>query len=512
MIDIVEWAQSKAGFYVDRTFRDGEWVLGAAPIELAPHHAAILRHIFTPDAAGRLPYDVISWAEPAKSGKTCVAALCALYMALHAEKNSQIIMASNKQNQAASLMFKSLTDSIGYNPHLPNVEPNRYEVEFRNQNVVRAIPSNSRGEAGARFSLMVVDEPWGYVYQDSIRLWSEFKSDPTRVNSVKLAIGYGGYVGESDLWQDLLNAGLAGEPVPELEDITDGRDSPSCWANGRHFTFWSHLCRQPWQTVEWIASQRASLRPAEFARMILADFAEGESNFVSQDAWEALIDPEHKPLEPGSPHRVLLGLDLATKAGGDDAALCGVYSHEGRVHLAFHKVWRGGRSRRADLRLSETVEPYIINLMRQYSVSGVWFDPYQALQLAENLRRAGLWCVEVTQSHASRGPRDTALYQMVVNGELRLYDHPDVRRMVGHARAKELGDGRLFLTKAGGKIDLLVALSNVASEARSQHTLPEGLMKSVVTDLHESSMWTSRSSYTPRWTRSRRFETDIWED
>ena len=161
MKDIVEWAQSKYGFYVDRHYHKAGWVLRPGPIRLAPYHAAILRHCFTPDDTGRLPYDTICWCEPAKSGKSAIAGLVAEYMALHGEKNSTIVMASNKQNQAASLMFRSLTDSIEFNPYLPHIEPGRLSVSFANGNEVKVIASNSRGEAGARFSLALFDELWG---------------------------------------------------------------------------------------------------------------------------------------------------------------------------------------------------------------------------------------------------------------------------------------------------------------------------------------------------------------
>jgi len=463
--NIASWAESKFGFYVDRRWHNGRWVLRRGPIRLADYHARILRHVFTTSDDGKLPYDVLAWCEPAKSGKSAIAGLVGEYAALHLD--GDVIMASNKRSQAASLMFKSLTDSIEYNSHLPNVEPNRYEVEFSNRNTVRAIPSNSRGEAGARFSLAVFDELWGYVHTDAVRLWDEFKTDPTRQSSVKLAIGYAGYIDESKLWQDVLERGLQGEPVEELADIDDGRGDPACWRNERHFTFWSHLCRQPWQTSGWIESQRKSLRPAEFARMIECDFAEGEGDFIEQWAWERLIDPNHKTLEPGSDKRVVIGLDLALAPGGDDCALIGVYHDDGKVKAAFHKVWRGGKRRKKPLRLSQTVEPYIKMLKSKYNITGVYYDPFQAQFLAESLRKAGIRCVEVPQTQATRGDKDTTLYEMAINSDLVLYDHPDLRNMASHAAAKELGDGRIFLKKAGrGKIDLLVALSNCADEAR----------------------------------------------
>ena len=464
MDDIVKWAQSQFGFYVDRQWTGDGWQLGPASIRLADYHADILAHCFTPRADGRLRYDVIAWAEPAKSGKSAIAGLCAEYAALHLD--GDVVMASNKRAQAASVMYKSLTDSVEFNPHL-HLEPGKYETEFANGNVARAIASNARGQAGARFSLFLADELWGAVYSDGIRLWDEHKGDPTRQHCVRLAIGYAGYL-ESELWHGLLLLGMDGEPVPELAHITNDGE-PACWANGRHFTFWSHVCRQPWQTPEWIESQRASLREPEFRRMIRCEFVEGIGNFLDADTWAALVDPDHKPLEPGAEFPLYLGLDIATKPSGDDCALVGVYPDDGQVKVALHKVWYGGKSRRKALHLSETVEPYIKALAQQYHLVGVWFDPFQALQLAENLRRAGIRCVEVSQTHATRGPKDTELYEMAVNGELVLYDDPDLVNAAAYANAKELGNGLLFLTKAGrGKIDTLIALANVANEARSR--------------------------------------------
>lgn len=462
-IDIVRWAESPIGFYVDRGWDGGQWVLEPGPIRLADYHADLLRCVFTPDDRGRLPYDTVCWCEPAKSGKSAIAGLVAQFAALHGEHNSTIVLASNKQNQAASLMYGSFADSIRMNPAL-DIEPGKTETALPNGNVVKAIPSNSRGEAGARFSLALFDELWGYVYQDAERLWSEFKTDPTRRNSVKFAVGYAGYI-ESELWLEQLQVGKRGAPVPELAHVVNSDGEPACWANGRHFVFWSDTCRQPWQTVEWIESQRKSLRPAEFQRMIRCVFVQGVGNFVDPDAWAACIDPEHDMLAPGSERAIHIGLDLALSPGGDDCAVIAVYKDDDdRVKVAWHKVWKG-KDRQTKLKLSQTVKPFLLQAAKYYHVAAVLFDPWQAQHLADELTEAGLPCVEVPQTHSSRGPRDTALYDMIADGRLVLYDHPELANAAAGANAKELGNGQIFLQKAGrGKIDLLVALSNCASE------------------------------------------------
>lgn len=207
--------------------------------------------------------------------------------------------------------------------------------------------------------------------------------------------------------------------------------------------------------------------------MIECRFVEGVGNFCEPEAWAGLISADHQPLSPGSTKPVYVGLDLATSAGGDDCALIGVYPDNGRVVVAFHKVWKG-KDRATKLKLKETVFPHIVNLRRDYNLQGVWFDPYQALSLAEDLRKAGVRCIEVPQTHSTRGPKDTALLDLVNARQLVLYDDPDLNRAAAGASAKELGNGLVFLKKASGrsKIDLLVALSNVADEAKTYANRP----------------------------------------
>jgi len=463
--DIVRWAEGPIGFYVDRTYDEdrGVWVLGNTPITLAGYHADLLRHLFTPDERGRLPYDVVGWCEPAKSGKSAIAGLVGQYMALYGDPNSTVVMASNKRDQAASVMYKSFTDSVKANQALA-VDAKRYQTTLPNGTMVKAIPSNSSGEAGARFSVALFDELWAYQYVDAVRLWSEFKTDPTRTNSMRFALGYGGYT-HSELWQEVLEAGMKGKPVPELAHIVNEDGSPTCYANGRQFTFWSHTCRQPWQTEEWIESNRASLRPPEFQRMIKTEFVEGEGTFVDQGDWEACIDPHLVPLDMhpwGVPDdvRVFVGLDLALAPGGDDAACIGVYYHEGHACVAFHRVWKGS-TRLFKLKLDQTVKPYILDMAKRHNIEGVYFDPWQASLLADQLRQMHVTCREVSQTRSSRAPHDTRLYEAIVNQELALYPDKDLRTMALGASAVELGNELLFLKKAGrAKIDLLIALSN----------------------------------------------------
>lgn len=471
MTDIVSWAESKFGFYTDRHYHAGQWHLEPGPIRLASYHADLLRHIFTPDESGRLPYDTVAWCEPAKSGKSAVAGLVAEYMALHGEQNSTIAMAGNKRNQAASLMYQSLVDSIEYNPHLPKIEPGRLSVRFRNGCEVKAIASNSRGEAGSRFALALFDELWGYIHEDAIRLWAEFKTDPTRLNSVKMAVGYAGYTGESELWEELLLTGLKGEPVKELAHIKNADGEPACWRNGRTFVFWSHVCRQPWQTDAWVEEQARTLRPAEFRRMIQTEFVPiSESSFVEPEWWEACYDPA-VTLKPGDKTPIVLALDLAMgSVGGDSIALVGV-SRWGTTDYAvkYNKIWDSPGTR---FDFDATAGTALDWLLMNNSVLQVAYDPYQALHFMSQFQGRA-WLKEFSQS-GERSLSDKMLYDVILSRRLHHNGDPALTKHVLNAGAKSTGEAdklRIVKVHPRKKIDGCVALSMALYRA-SQLSLP----------------------------------------
>ena len=159
--DIVTYSQSPFGFYVDRRWdaERGSWRHVKGPIRLARYHRRILAHCFAMDECGRMPYDTVAICEPAKSGKSALAALVHQWFALHVEPGaSEQYVISNKRNQAASKVYKSICQSMAWNPHL-RVTPHKYELVMRSGTVVKAIPCSARTEAGARFTLASFDEP-----------------------------------------------------------------------------------------------------------------------------------------------------------------------------------------------------------------------------------------------------------------------------------------------------------------------------------------------------------------
>jgi phage terminase large subunit-like protein len=238
---------------------------------------------------------------------------------------------------------------------------------------------------------------------------------------------------------------LSGQQLSYIHTGTDAQKR--CW-------LWSEAERE-----SYYREQRETLRPATFERLHLNQWANAEGSFIDQAAWEALIDPSHRPLEPGAREVVYLGLDAALAPGGDDCVLTGVYRDGDKTRLAFHQIWRG-KSRKTPLKLGETVLPTVALLSQAYSLASLTYDPWQCAHLANELGRV-VRTVAMPQSLSARGEADTELWRAICNKTLVLYDDDEVRRATAGASAKELPDGRLFLQKSSGRsrIDFLVSLS-----------------------------------------------------
>lgn len=465
MRSITEWAQSKQGFYVPNHYVLGRWQERPQPIILTPYHRDILEYLFPTDRPW--PHSTIVLREPAKSGKSAIGGLIAQYVALHGPGNSTIPIVSNSLAQSARITYDSVRHSVDKNPYLPNVSPQKLGIEFKNGNAIIPMPSNSRTIAGLRMSAVVLDEMWGFEYEDQERIWTELKTDPTREISIRVAMGYGPYTGQGKLWDEITSAGQA-EPIPELAHIENSiGDHPACMRNGSNFTFYSTVCRQPWQTDEWIDEQRRNLRPAEFLRMIEARTAQGVGNFVSGEAWDACKTSLRLPTMMKQNFPVYVGVDLATAPGGDDCAIVGVFvDHSGKLRIAFWNVWRG-RDRDTRLKLRDTVIPYLVQKRTAFNIQTIFYDPFQAFSLMDELRELGFKTQEVKQTHSTRGPKDTFLLSLVEDQRILIPGVGGWRDLAAQASVKELGNNLVFIIKSQGrksKIDLLIALSNVADE------------------------------------------------
>jgi len=461
--DVVDWAQSSAGFYLADTKQ---------PIQLAPHQADILRHVLTPGEDGRLLYDTVVYSAPKKSGKTTIGALVAEYFGLFVEPPNEIYMVSNSLEQSQGRSYKALRRSVELNPNLNGrVDAQNKVIHFDNSSDITALSSDYAGAAGSNHGLTIWDELWAYLTEAAMRLWDELTPIPTKKISLRFVVTYAGFAKESKLLEGLYDKGKHGIPVPELEHIDNGEGQPACTANGRTFVYWDHeLKPHPGLTIspdEYHEQQRADLRPLAYIRLHQNKFTSNESAFITPDQWAACFDPELRPLTPGDGRYLVLGADASTAR--DCTALVGVsYDHELRlIDVVYCRIWRPqpGIAGKPTIDLDATIKAEILRLSKVHNLAVCTYDPYQLHSIAMGLREQGINMLEMPQT-AQRTQADQGLYDAIIGRLIRHYGDPALTEHMTNAVAIESPRGfRLAKEKTSLKIDGAVALSMAASQA-----------------------------------------------
>jgi hypothetical protein len=78
----------------------------------------------------------------------------------------------------------------------------------------------SESSAGARHSLVVFDELWGYNSENLRRLFEELTPPATERDAWMLIASYDGFTEESTLLETLYQRGLAGTRVDDALEVT----------------------------------------------------------------------------------------------------------------------------------------------------------------------------------------------------------------------------------------------------------------------------------------------------
>jgi len=450
----VKWATSRGGLYL---FDKKEPTLAHFP----DYFKDIFNHIF-PGGDGQLPYSQIAWSAPKKSGKSQIAAGAHIWYALFVDvPGEQYVLANDLQGSRARV-FRAILGALDKNPLLKrgqHWDHTATEITFDNGSVIRAIPADSRGEAGGNQSLATIDEPWGIIHKGGERLMTEFVPVPTRANSTIFYTGYQGFEGQSNFWHDLIDTGM-GEAVAELAHLDDGDGKPACWRNGRLFVYWDHKPRMAWHTDAYIEDRRRTMHPGEFARTWENRRVSSTEAFCTAEQWDALMDVGLRGLMPGDERQIVIAVDAATKADCTALVACGYNAEERRVEVLHSRAWHPPAS--GAIQLTETIGPEIVRLHRDYRVAAVLYDPFQMAAIAEMCRRAGVRMVEFPQT-ARRVQADTHLYQLIVGKNLAHYGDVTLREHITNAMTKSTERGqRLVKELSSAKIDAAVALSMAA--------------------------------------------------
>src|SRR5262245_31507381 len=249
---LARWRTQPVSF-IQQVLRDPET---GKPFELFPAECAFLDHGYRTDGSGRLRYPEQVFGAPKKTGKSAFAGMHLLTTTLlFGGRFAEAYCVANDLEQAQGRVFEAACRICEASPYLKReAEITQRRITFPQTGAtITAIGSDYAGAAGPNPVISSFDELWGYTSERSRRLWDEMVPSPTRKISCRLVTTYAGFEGESVLLQELYKRGLAQPQIGKDLHAGDGL-----------LLFWTHAPIAPWQSDNWLAEMRRSLRPNQY--------------------------------------------------------------------------------------------------------------------------------------------------------------------------------------------------------------------------------------------------------
>lgn len=450
-------------------------------IQLHPIQKRILRHALQYDESGHSRYSLVVWSQPKKSGKTAVAAAVGAWVANCVEVPNEISCVANDQEQSASRIFAAMLPtlaSLGW--EVPDSPRSTLAYNRATGSVVEAITTRYQGEAGGNQGITLWSELWAYSGERLNRLWDELTPPPTRKFAMRWVETYAGFRQESLLLYGFYRRVFADNSEKTLNPgvVKLWNDLPVyAIPDERMLVYWDHIPRMSWQTFEYYATQRAQLRPTAYARLHTNTWVDSSESFITQEMWDASLGRQGPLLVPA-----IYALDAAKN--DDCVALVGCVRIGTVVHVADVHVWESNGS---EYDYNEIMRRILELWHNGLLKPPLYYDPYQAVKLAQDLRAAGLACEEFSQG-AERVRADTCLYKLFRSGSIVCWNHPQLRQHVLAAHAKRVGgdkeEYRIVKPDAEGgqqasgrhlqKVDAAVAMSMSAYMAYTSSTKSGG--------------------------------------
>lgn len=224
----------------------------------------------------------------------------------------------------------------------------------------------------------------------------------------------------------------------------------------------------PWWSPEDVEAARRDLTPAEFRRFVLCQWAEADDALATSDDVAACVGP-YRVLEPRPGVRYTMALDIGTKR---DATVLAVGHAEQsaagrRVVIDRVQRWRGTRLRPVSM---GDVEAAVLACWQRYGRARLIYDPHQAAQLSERLRRAGVRADEYLFTTASVNRLARSLYGALRDRAIELPDDEDLVAELASVRLVERGPGLVKIDHRSGEHDdqaVTVAMLAATLTARS---------------------------------------------
>jgi len=345
-------------------------------------------------ARGERPPCTRHWWEATKgASKDSDLAICLLWLLAFSPRALTCQVGAADQDQAGELR-KAAADILRHNPWLASrIEVQNWRITCRATGAeVEIVAADTAGSHGARPDVLIVNELSHVTKQEFA---SNLMDNAAKVPSGLVVIA--------------TNAGFIGTWQDNWRNIALGSDR------------WSvHIWSQPapWITEPELDEAAQRNTRSRFRRLFWGEWATGAGDAIEgSDIEAALTMPGPMLGTEGSGFTFIGGLDLGTRHDRASHVVLAADHKRQRVRLAHVQSWPPI----AGIVPLEAVQAGVLDSHRRYRMSGVYFDPYQAELMSQQLSRVGVPMREFPFVGANPNKMATALLNAFRGRTIDLY-------------------------------------------------------------------------------------------
>ena len=374
-----------------------------------------------------------------KNGKSTFSAIV-LNWFLVTQEPGEIYICSNSKDQSSFITYRKIVSMIRKNPKLDKkcrIHAD-YIENIKTGTILRCLSSSYRSSAGLNCLLICIDELASFD-TDSLRFFfEELQLSPVYKYPLILVTSTAGRNEEGILW-DLIKESKKGNTPESYFYIKQGEEAnPSSFVTEKYLNSQEH---------------KPGMRPNLFKRLHKNLWVSEEDSFITDEDFRACIDYKLAK-RPKIKIPIWLGLDVGYR--NDYTAICGVGKVNNKIFSVDHKVYIPLKTEEMQF---DDVKRYLIELSKIYDIQGVYFDPYQAIQLAQDLRKEGINMVELPQTQGNCIAFSQCLFNLIKSQGINFYESEEFRLSLINCKVVYSIRGWRIVKKSGTKkIDLAIAL------------------------------------------------------
>jgi phage terminase large subunit-like protein len=334
----------------------------------------------------------------------------------------------------------------------------------RSGSILEVLAADAPSAWGLRPSFVVVDEIAQWAQTDGPRrLWEAVSTAAAKLRGCRLVVLT--TAGDPAHWARKVLDHAIGDPLWRVHEVAGP---------------------VPWLDRARLEEQRRRLPESSFQRLFLNRWVAVDEALASPDDLRACVTLDG-PLAPDARRVYALGLDLGLKRDRTAAAVCHAEAIPGgdprrpevagiRIVLDRLEVWQGSRDHPVEL---AQVEEFVAEAARAYRARVV-LDPWQAVGLAQRLRRRGVRVVEFSFTPASAGRLASTLHVLLRSRALALPADEALLDELASVRLRETAPGIVRLDHGSSQHD-----DRAVALALAAHHLLQGRVPSLSLPVEE---------------------------